>query len=69
MQLRVVERVGTDIVSETVEEHTMRYFVPERFAETLGEAGFGGARFLLVPALDRTPGPADWNVAGVAVAV
>jgi SAM-dependent methyltransferase len=64
----VVERFGTEIVRETVEEHAMRYFFPERLTKSVQEAGFKDVRFSAFPTLDRVPTQADWNIVGVAVA-
>lgn len=68
VRFHVVERAGTHVVAETIEEHTMRYFFPDRLATMLGNAGFADARFSSFPSLDRLPGTADWNILGVATA-
>ena len=62
----VVERTDGRIVSETEEEHTMRYFFPDSLAALLRESGFADVRFSVFPTLDREPGETDWNIVGVA---
>jgi SAM-dependent methyltransferase len=67
VRFHVVERAGRRIVGETVEEHAMRYFFPDRLAAVVRSTGFGEVRFSAFPTLDRKPGPADWNAIVVAV--
>jgi SAM-dependent methyltransferase len=66
VKFRVVERSNGQVVSETEEEHTMRYFFPVSLAELLKEAGFDEVHFSAFPTLDRQPGETDWNIVGVA---
>jgi SAM-dependent methyltransferase len=68
VRIDVVERSAGEVMSETSEEHAMRYFFPEQLATSLADAGFEEARFSSFMELEREPTDADWNMFGVAAA-
>jgi SAM-dependent methyltransferase len=57
------------LLSETEEEHTVRYFFPVDLKLSLEAAGFKPLRLGAFPEFDRDPGEHTWNVLCVARAV
>jgi len=57
------------LLSETEEEHTVRYFFPLELDLFLESAGFASVRLGAFPEFDRDPDESTWNALCVARAV
>jgi len=57
------------LVAETEESHTMRYFFPQELDLFLECSGFAPVRLGAFPKFDQDPGETTWNVWGVALAI
>jgi SAM-dependent methyltransferase len=60
---------GGQVLEETRESHTVRYFFPEEIKRFLNDSGFRLLRLGAFPAFDLEPDHTTWNVMAVAVAV
>lgn len=65
---RLVETAGTQILSETEEVHTMRYFFDAELRSLLRNAGFEVRSTSAFPSLDQPLTDATWNTFVVAAA-
>ena len=66
VRFHVSKRVGERIVSETEEEHTVRYFFPLELEVFLESVGFELLRLGAFPDFEREPDDQIWNVLCVA---
>ena len=66
VRYRLSEFRGDRVVSETDEEHRMRFFFPEEIGRFLGAGGFRLLRLGAFPAIDEPADERAWNALAVA---
>lgn len=68
VRYRIVETAGETLVSETAEEHVMRYFFDDELRLLLRDAGFRTLSITAFPSLDQVVSESDWSIFVVAAA-
>jgi len=69
VQYHIWKILQDQVISESEEIHTMRYFFPQELAYFVNQAGFHLLALTSFPSLDQEPTEESWNVLAVCKAV